>query len=90
MTPWPFLLFQRTITVSLPTDLFPTVAKRRRQGGPLGKKQRGKEQRPGDKGRGQGGNWRALKLRGKSQRVKSKLGPRAAHRNLGPTSRKGM
>lgn len=89
VTPGPFLYtFLRTITISLPTDLFPTMAKRRRQGAPLGKKHRGKEQRPGNKGRGQGGNWRALKLRGRSQRVKTKLRPRATHQDSGPTSRR--
>lgn len=91
---WPhlrsyLLLLRNLTTISLPTDLFPTVAKRRRQGGPVGKKRPGKEQRPGNKGRGQSGNWQALKPHGRSQRVKTKLGPRARSRDLGPPSRKG-
>lgn len=81
--------FRQAVGEEPDEDLFPTVAKRRRQGGPVGKKRPGKEQRPGNKGRGQGGNWRALKPHGRSQRVKTKLGPRARSRDLGPPSRKG-
>lgn len=81
--------FRQAVGEEPDEDLFPTVAKRRRQGLPVGKKRRGKEQRPGNKGRGQGGNWRALKPHGRSQRVKTKLGPRARPRDLGPTSRRG-
>lgn len=72
---------------SLPTDMFPRVAKRRRQGGPPGKKQQEKKQRPVS-GRGQGGNWRPPKPKGRSQGVKTKLGPRATRRNLGQPSRR--
>lgn len=81
--------FRQAVGEEPDEDLFPTAAKRRRQGVPVGKKRRGKEQRPGNKGRGQGGNWRALKPHGRSQRVKTKLGPRARPRDLGPTSRRG-
>lgn len=81
--------FRQAVGEEPDEDLFPTVAKRRRQGGPVGKKRPGKAQRPGNKGHGQGGNWRALKPHGRSQRVKTKLGPRARSRDLGPPSRKG-
>lgn len=78
--------FLRTLTISLPTDMFPRVGKRRRMGRPPGKKQRGKEQRPGS-GRGQRGNWRPLKPKGRFQGVKTKLGPRARRQDTGRPSR---
>ncbi|XP_055457467.1 suppressor of SWI4 1 homolog [Psammomys obesus] len=80
--------FRQAVGEEPDEDLFPRTAKRRRQGGPQGKKQRGKEQRPG-LGRGQGGNWRPPKLQGRSQRVKTKPGPRATRRDRGPTPRRG-
>ncbi|XP_029399697.1 suppressor of SWI4 1 homolog isoform X2 [Mus pahari] len=81
--------FRQAVGEEPDEDLFPTAAKRRRQGAPLGKKRRGKEQRPGTKDRGQGGNRRALKPQGRPQRGKTKLRPRATHQDFRPASRRG-
>ncbi|XP_075822803.1 suppressor of SWI4 1 homolog isoform X2 [Microtus pennsylvanicus] len=67
--------FRQAVGEEPDEDMFPRVGKRRRLGGPLGKKQRGKEQRPGS-GKGQGGNWRPPKPKGRFQGVKTKLGAR--------------
>ncbi|EGV96213.1 Suppressor of SWI4 1-like [Cricetulus griseus] len=79
--------FRQAVGEEPDEDMFPRVAKRRRQGGPPGKKQQEKKQRPVS-GRGQGGNWRPPKPKGRSQGVKTKLGPRATRRNLGQPSRR--
>ncbi|XP_051011924.1 suppressor of SWI4 1 homolog [Acomys russatus] len=84
--------FRQAVGEEPDEDMFPRVPKRRKQEGPPGKKQRKKQgeskQRHGS-GRGQGSSWRPPKLQGKSQRVKTKLGPRATRRDKGPTSRRG-
>ncbi|XP_057623358.1 suppressor of SWI4 1 homolog [Chionomys nivalis] len=78
--------FRQAVGEEPDEDMFPRVGKRRRLGGPPGKKQRGKEQRPGS-GKGQGGNWRPPKPKGRFQGVKTKLGPRARRQDTGRPSR---
>ncbi|XP_006987096.1 suppressor of SWI4 1 homolog [Peromyscus maniculatus bairdii] len=80
--------FRQAVGEEPDEDMFPRVAKRRRQGGPPGKRRGGKVQRPGS-GRGKGGNWRPPKPKGRPQGVKIKPGPRAARQDPGRPSRRG-
>ncbi|XP_036048676.1 suppressor of SWI4 1 homolog isoform X2 [Onychomys torridus] len=80
--------FRQAVGKEPDEDMFPGVAKRRRQGVPPGKKRGGKAQRPGS-GRGQGSNWRPPKPKGRSQGIKTKLGPRATRQDLGRPPRRG-
>jgi hypothetical protein len=61
------------LTLCLPTDMFPRVAKRRRLSGPPGRKWQVKQRRPDrDRGRGRGGAWRPSEPKGRPQGAQAK------------------
>ncbi|XP_034513636.1 suppressor of SWI4 1 homolog isoform X3 [Ailuropoda melanoleuca] len=63
--------FRQAVGEEPDEDMFPKAAKRRRPAGPPGKKQRGKERRPGT-------DYRPPKAKGGPQRGQAKLGHRGA------------